>query len=42
MDGKREAIKNQIQSGKCSDSEALELAKEFDALKKNAPQVKEL
>lgn len=33
----REAIKIKIQSGKCSDDEVLELAKEFDALKSNPP-----
>lgn len=33
---KREAIKLKIQSGRCSEDEVLELAKEFDAIK-NAP-----
>lgn len=37
---KREAIKIRIQSGQCSDQEALELAKQFDALKRNPPTVR--
>lgn len=36
----RELIKIQIQSGKCSDEEVLELAKKFDELKKCPPIVK--
>lgn len=36
---KREEIKIRIQSGQCSDDEALELAKQFDELKRNPPQV---
>ena len=35
----REAIKMKIHSGKCSDEEALELAKQFDAIKKKPPEV---
>lgn len=35
----REAIKNKIQSGTCSESEVLQLAKAFDAIKKNQPTV---
>jgi len=35
----REAIKMKIHSGKCSDEEALELARQFDAIKKNPPAV---
>jgi DNA primase len=37
---KREEIKRKIQSGQCSDEEALALAKQFDLLKQNPPQVK--
>ncbi len=36
---KREAIKVRIQSGHCSDDQALELAKEFDSLKRSLPRV---
>jgi DNA primase len=36
----REEIKIRIQSGQCSDDEALELVKKFDDLKRNPPQVK--
>jgi DNA primase len=36
---KREAIKAKIQSGECSDTEVLELAKEFDKVKKVKPEV---
>lgn len=36
---KREAIKAKIQSGECSDVEVLELAKEFDTVKKVTPEV---
>ena len=36
---KREGIKIRIQSGQCSDDEALELAKQFDDLKRNPPRV---
>lgn len=36
---KREDIKMKIQSGRCSDNEVLALVKEFDVLKKAAPQV---
>lgn len=36
---KRESIRRRIQSGECSDEEALELAKEFDQLKKNPPKL---
>lgn len=35
----REAIKMKIQSGKSSDEEAMELAKQFDAIKKKPPAV---
>jgi len=35
----REAIKTKIQSGQCSDEEALQLAKAFDEIKKNQPTV---
>lgn len=35
----REAIKAQLQSGACSDEEALELAKTFDTLRKNTPTI---
>ncbi len=35
----REGIKNKIQSGTCSDTEALKLAKVFDEIKKNQPTV---
>ncbi len=36
---KREEIRVKIHSGKCSEAEVLELAKQFDDIKKNAPQV---
>lgn len=36
---KRETIKMQIQSGQCSDEQALELAKQFDDLKRHPPRV---
>lgn len=36
---KREMIKMQIYSGTCSDSEVLELARQFDQLKKERPMV---
>lgn len=36
---KREQIKRQIQSGQCSDEEAFSLAKQFDALKRQSPQL---
>jgi DNA primase len=35
----REAIRLRLQSGECSEEEALELAKEFDGLKNTFPQV---
>lgn len=35
----REAIKNKIQSGTCTDEEVLLLAKSFDLIKKNQPTV---
>lgn len=35
----REAIKLKIHSGNCSDEEALELARQFDLLKKNPPEI---
>lgn len=37
---RREAIKIRIQSGQCSDEQALELAKEFDELKRHPPHAK--
>ncbi len=37
---KREEIKRKIQSGQCSDEEALELVKQFDALKRSPPFLK--
>jgi DNA primase len=37
---KRESIKIRIQSGQCSDEQALELAKQFDDLKRHPPHVK--
>ncbi|MEN9654150.1 MAG: primase [Chlamydiota bacterium] len=37
----REAIKAKIYSGKCIESEVLELAKAFDQLKRERPQVKQ-
>lgn len=37
---KREMIKRQIQSGECSNEQALELAKAFDALRRQPPKVK--
>jgi DNA primase len=36
---KREAIRSKLQSGALSDDEALELAKQFDVLKKQVPEV---
>lgn len=36
---KREVIKMRIQSGQCSDEQAIELAKQFDELKRNPPKV---
>lgn len=36
---KREMIKMKIHSGRCSEEEVLELAKEFDALKKAPPKI---
>lgn len=36
---KREEIKIRIHSGQCSDQQALELAKQFDDLKRNPPKV---
>ena len=36
---KREEIKIKIQSGQCSDEEALELVKQFDDLKRHPPQI---
>ena len=36
----REAVRRKIQSGNCSDDEALALAKQFDALKRNPPAIK--
>ena len=36
---KREEIRVKIHSGKCSEAEVLELAKQFDDIKKNAPQI---
>ena len=38
---KREEIKMRIQSGRCSDDEAFELAKKFDELKRNPPILKD-
>ena len=38
---KREEIRSKIQSGQYSGDEVLELAKEFDILKKNPTSVKE-
>jgi hypothetical protein len=35
----REGVKGKIMSGKVSEEEAMELAKEFDHLKKNRPEV---
>lgn len=37
----REEIKRKIYSGKCSEAEVLELAKQFDALKKTRPTLQE-
>ena len=37
---KREAVKQKIQAGNCSDDEAILLAKEFDTLRKEPPQLK--
>lgn len=39
---KRESIKVRLQSGQCSDEQALELAKQFDELKRHPPCVKKL
>src|SRR3990167_8927441 len=39
---KREGIKMQIYSGTCSEEEVLELAKQFDQLKRERPEVKTL
>ncbi len=36
----REEIKLKIYSGGCSEAEVLELARRFDALKKERPQIK--
>ncbi len=36
---KREAIKVRLQSGQCSDEHALELAKQFDELRRHPPRV---
>lgn len=36
----REVIKMKLQSGNCSDEEALDLVKEFDELKRNPPNIK--
>lgn len=36
----REAIRRKIQSGQCTDDEALELAKQFDALKRSPPVIR--
>jgi len=38
----RERIKMKIQSGQCTDDEVLELAKNFDELKRNPPQIQQL
>jgi len=35
----REGIKAKIQSGTCTDAEALQLAKAFDEIRKNQPTV---
>ena len=35
----REKIRVQIQSGRCSEEEILELAKQFDAIKSQSPEV---
>jgi len=35
----RETIKQKIHSGKLEEEEALELAKQFDALKRQVPEV---
>lgn len=37
---RREDIKMKIQSGNCTDDEALDLVRQFDDLKRNPPQVK--
>ncbi len=37
---KREEVKMRIQSGQCSDDEALELAKQFETIRKSPPKVK--
>ena len=39
LDGKRERIRREIQSGQHSEEKVLDLAKEFDLLKKNTPNV---
>jgi DNA primase len=39
---KREEIRVKIHSGSCSDEELLALAKEFDQIKKNPPEVKDV
>ncbi|MBN1914384.1 MAG: DNA primase [Parachlamydiales bacterium] len=36
---KREAIKQKIQNGQCSEEEAFALAKEFDSIKKERPKI---
>lgn len=35
----REAVRRKIQSGQCTDDEALELAKQFDVLKRSPPTI---
>lgn len=35
----REEVKSKLQSGNCSDDEAMDLAKQFDALKRQLPKV---
>ena len=39
---KREEIKMKIQSGQCSDDEALELVKKFEEIKRQVPHVKKI
>lgn len=39
---KRESIKIKIQSGQCTHEQALELAKQFDELKRNPPRILDL
>ena len=39
LDAAREEIKLKIYSGKCSEEEVLELAKRFDEIKRERPQV---